>query len=43
MLSVEAWMKSAAHWILAGVLPAPPNRPGSRQQMETTQVRIQIN
>lgn len=43
MPSVEAWMKSTAHWILAGVLPAPPNRPGSRQQMETTQVRIQIN
>lgn len=41
--SVEAWMKSAAHWILAGVLPAPPNRPGSQQQMETIQVRIQKN
>lgn len=43
MPSLEAWMKSAAHWILAGVLPAPPNRPGSQQRLETTRVRIQIN
>lgn len=43
MPSVEAWMISAAHWILAGVLPALPNMPGNRQWMETTQVRIQMN
>lgn len=43
MPSVEAWMISAAHWILVGVFPALPNMPGNRQWMETTQVKIQMN